>query len=402
MAYDVNKVLNIAEAEVGYLEKKSNNNLDSKTGNAGYGNFTKYARDLDALKTFYNTRKNGFAWCDIFVDWCFVKAFGVEAAKKLLGQPNKSCGAGCGYSANYFKSMGQFHKSPKVGDQIFFIDGVGDVGHTGLVYKVDNNYVYTIEGNTSSASGVIANGGGVFKKKYSLSYNRIYGYGRPNYDGATHTQTNTVSRNYLMRGDSGEAVKTMQESLIKLGYSCGTWGADGNFGASTETALKNFQKSNGLVVDGKYGTNSKAKVEFLLSKLNTPTSRIDTVKAVQEWANKNYKSNIAVDGVYGRNTKAALVKILQTEINKLYNAKLVVDGIWGTRTRAACPTLVRGLKNNIVGVLQAFLICNGYTNVYLDNCYGSITISAVMSFQKKKMIVVDGKAGKNTFAKLCM
>ena len=45
--YDVNKVINIASNEVGYLEKKSNYRLDSKTANAGYNNYTKYTRDVD-------------------------------------------------------------------------------------------------------------------------------------------------------------------------------------------------------------------------------------------------------------------------------------------------------------------------------------------------------------------
>lgn len=183
MGKTANKVIEIALNEVGYLEKKSNSQLDSKTANAGSGNFTKYARDLDAITGFYNGKKQGYPWCDVFVDYCFVKAFGVEAAKALLNQPNKSCGAGCGYSASYFKAKGQFFKSqPQPGDQIFFLDSAGDVCHTGLVYKVDNLFVYTVEGNTSSQNGVIANGGGVFKKSYSLGYSRIYGYGRPAYD----------------------------------------------------------------------------------------------------------------------------------------------------------------------------------------------------------------------------
>ena len=46
---------------------------------------------------------------------------------------------------------------------------------------MDSTYVYTIEGNTSSESGVVANGGCVREKKYKLTYNRIAGYGRPNY-----------------------------------------------------------------------------------------------------------------------------------------------------------------------------------------------------------------------------
>ena len=65
----------------------------------------------------------------------------------------------------------------------------------------------------------------------------------------------------LKRGMTGEDVKDMQQGLIKAGYSCGSCGADGEFGADTETALKEFQKANGLEVDGKYGPLSKAALE---------------------------------------------------------------------------------------------------------------------------------------------
>ena len=178
----VNKLLKTAEAEIGYLEKKSNSNLASKTANAGSNNYTKYANDFDkTYTTFYNGKKNGAAWCDMFVDWCFVKTFGEALALKLLGQPQKSCGAGCKFSADYFKKIKRFYTSPKVGDQIFFKNSSGTPCHTGLVYKVDSTYVYTIEGNTSSAAGVVANGGSVEKKKYKINSSSIYGYGRPDY-----------------------------------------------------------------------------------------------------------------------------------------------------------------------------------------------------------------------------
>ena len=184
MANYVSKLLEVAAGEVGYLEKKTNKNLDSKTANAGYNNYTKYARDLDKLGYFYNGKKNGYAWCDVFVDWCFVTAFGVEQAMKLLQQPKRSYGAGVGYSKNYYKKKGQFHKkNPQPGDQIFFYKAnLVTLAHTGLVEKVDETYVYTIEGNTRESSGVVANGGGVVRKKYKLNYKRICGYGRPNYD----------------------------------------------------------------------------------------------------------------------------------------------------------------------------------------------------------------------------
>ena len=180
----VSKLLEVAVAEIGYLEKKTNKNLDSKTANAGSKNFTKYARDLDKLGYFYNGKKNGYAWCDIFVDWCFVQAFGPEEAMKLLRQPKRSYGAGVKYSRDYYKAKGQFHKkNPQPGDQIFFYKAnMVQLAHTGLVEKVDDTYVYTIEGNTSGASKVVSNGGGVCRKKYKLSYKRICGYGRPKYD----------------------------------------------------------------------------------------------------------------------------------------------------------------------------------------------------------------------------
>lgn len=169
-----------ALAEIGYLEKASSKYLDSKTANAGSKNYTKYARDLDAVTGFYNGKKQGAAWCDVFVDWCFVKTFGADEAKRLLCQPDKSLGAGCGYSLKYYKSKGRFYTKPAVGDQIFFKSGTG-IAHTGIVYDADNTHVYTVEGNTSPASGMIANGGCVSAKKYKLSYSKIAGYGRPEY-----------------------------------------------------------------------------------------------------------------------------------------------------------------------------------------------------------------------------
>ena len=219
MSYDKNKVLQVAEAEIGYLEKKTNANLDDKTANAGDKNYTKYARDLDALG-FYNGKKNGFAWCDIFVDWCFVQAYGLEAALKLTNQPlgKSNCGAGCKYSRQYYQKKGRLFDAPQAGDQIFFWpkDAIGGpaVAHTGLVYKVDAAYVYTVEGNTSGANGVVANGGGVCKKKYKLTYNRIAGYGRPDWGTEASETVEPVSSNArcVVKGNSvnlraGDGVK---------------------------------------------------------------------------------------------------------------------------------------------------------------------------------------------------
>ena len=176
-----------------------------------------------------------------------------------------------------------------------------------------------------------------------------------------------------------------------------------------EGNYSNSVKRRNLAVNGKYMRGysapkydvEKSTAQAQTSTVSNTENKIDTVKEVQNWANTNYKAGLVVDGIYGKNTKKALVKILQTEINKAYNTKLVVDGIWGEKTKAACPTLRNGSKNNIVGVLKALLICNGYKDAYLTNNYGEITVATVKTYQKKKGLVVDGIAGKNTFDALC-
>lgn len=54
----------------------------------------------------------------------------------------------------------------------------------------------------------------------------------------------------LKNGCVGGDVKQLQESLIALGYSCGCYGADGEFGNATERAVKAFQAAQGMVVSG--------------------------------------------------------------------------------------------------------------------------------------------------------
>lgn len=263
MSCDANKVIQIAKNEVGYLEKQNNMNLDSKTANAGDKNYTKYARDLDNIPGFYNGKKQGFAWCDCFVDWCFVKAYGVDNAKRLLCQPDKSLGAGCQYSMDYYKTKGQLYTSPKIGDQIFFKNSSGKIVHTGLVENVDRSYVYTIEGNTSTASGVIANGGGVCKKKYKLNYERIASYGRPKYDLTqivTNGGTCTMNLDVLKKGNKNNSVRALQILLIGNGYSCGSYGVDVDFGTGTYNAVIKFQKAKNINADGIVGAQTWGKL----------------------------------------------------------------------------------------------------------------------------------------------
>lgn len=166
------ELLEVAEGEIGYVEKATNSNLDNPTANAGNKNFTKYARDLYNAG-YYNGNKNGYAWCDVFVDWCFYIAAGKDAAyaQKVECQTG-DCGAGCSFSAQYYAAQGRFYKKPKVGDQIFF-GSASNVYHTGIVVDVTETKVFTIEGNTSDK---------VKRNAYAIGDGSIYGYGRPKYD----------------------------------------------------------------------------------------------------------------------------------------------------------------------------------------------------------------------------
>ena len=281
--FDRQKLLDAASAEVGYLEKKSNSNLDNKTANSGYNNYTKYARDFDNLyPDFYNGKKNGYAWCDIFVDWCFVKAFGVSNALALLGQPKKSCGAGCSWSAKYFKEIDCFYTTPEVGDQIFFKDSSGKPCHTGIVYKVDSSKVYTIEGNTSSASGVVANGGAVAKKSYSLTYNNIYGYGRPKYndDYGKTTSKPTTNNNASTKPTTSTPTKTVKATKTATDFDeslTGTYKVSWsninvrNGAGTINKLLVNIPKGTKVQCYGYYSTASLVKWLYVQFKYNNVT-----------------------------------------------------------------------------------------------------------------------------------
>ena len=108
--YTPEAVAALALAEVGYKEKASNSQLDSKTANAGHNSWNKYAAYIDQnCPDFYNGKKNGFDWCDIFNDYLHIAAAGdAEVACKALYQPKNSTGAGCDYSAQFYRDNGAF------------------------------------------------------------------------------------------------------------------------------------------------------------------------------------------------------------------------------------------------------------------------------------------------------
>jgi GH25 family lysozyme M1 (1,4-beta-N-acetylmuramidase) len=241
----IKKVILIAKNEIGYLEKKSNSQLDSKTANAGSNNYTKYWRDI---KPSYQ----GQPWCACFVSWCFMKAFGLNKAKKLLKHwPYVYCPTMSG--------LFTLNANPKVGDIVIFKHN-GTFTHTGLVTAVVGDRFYTIEGNTSGASGIIANGGGVCAKSYLNSQMPGTKFCTPDWKIVNRTSTNTSTGGKYMfepktvvAGSTGLSVLLLQEILVARKFK----GKDGkeleldrSAGTNTIYALNAYKKSRGMKQDG--------------------------------------------------------------------------------------------------------------------------------------------------------
>lgn len=65
----------------------------------------------------------------------------------------------------------------------------------------------------------------------------------------------------LRKGSTGEYVTLLQTKLKNKGYDLGKYGVDGDFGSATLAAVKQFQRDNGLEVDGVVGKNTWAALE---------------------------------------------------------------------------------------------------------------------------------------------
>ena len=124
------------------------------------------------------------------------------------------------------------------------------------------------------------------------------------------------------------------------------------------------------------------------------------VYEVQQWLNSHFGFDIYIDGIYGPQTRAALVMALQTELNRQSSAGLAVDGIYGPKTAAAVINLRRGSQGDLVQILQGLLIGNGYDTGGFDGIFGCVTENAVREFQTANGLYVDGVAGKATFEEL--
>ena len=291
IAKAINAVINIALAEVGYLEKATNANLDDKTANAGSNNYTKYWRDIYPAY-------QGQPWCACFVTWVFVIAFGKAMAQKLLKH----------YPYVYCPTMADLftlNANPKVGDIVIFKHN-GVFTHTGIVIKVSGDQFWTVEGNTSGGSTIIANGGAVCKKTYFNSNLPGTKFITPDYSKVQEIKSEgndapSISASSILKiGSNGSAVKTLQKNLNTLIKAKLT--VDGEFGTATYNAVIKFQTKYKLTADGIVGENTRKKINALLKKKSNSTTVNSTKSVVGEvTANElNVRSWYGIDSSTGK------------------------------------------------------------------------------------------------------
>lgn len=233
------KLVSWCNGEVGYHE--------------GNGNYNKYAADPRVTQILGWNAQNQ-AWCDIFTDYAFIHCFGLENASKMTYQPIGKGSAACRTSAQFFKDNGAFFYRPQLGDVIFFISA-GAINHQGIVTGVSGLSVTTVEGNSSDA---------VSRRVYSINDGKIAGYGRPKWSVVDDQNDEIIVEEpakisglpVLSIGDKGECVRAAQILLIGRGYTCGGYGADGDFGNATYAAVCNFQRVHDLTVDGIIGAQT--------------------------------------------------------------------------------------------------------------------------------------------------
>lgn len=199
--------------------------------------------------------------------WCatFVSAVAIQLGYTDIMPTECSCNK----MIELYKKLGAWveneNRVPNPGDILFYDweddgkgDNIGRSDHVGIVEKVVGDTITVIEGNYKNA---------VTRRNIRVNGKNIRGYGVPKYDAEAKPEENkdseevcTVEVKVLKKGAKGEQVKAMQILLIGYGFSCGSYGADGSFGGSTDKALRAFQKAKGLSVDGSCGPKTWNKL----------------------------------------------------------------------------------------------------------------------------------------------
>ena len=155
----VDKIKSLASAEVGYREGRSGGHWNNKE---------KYAGQVPGLAWVSD---EGQPWCAVFNAWLDTKA----GLKPNVDFPVT---ASCDAAADWFKKNGRWSEYPAVGAWVLF-GTPSDLSHTGRVVRYDDDYIYTVEGNTNDDGS--REGDGVYSKKHPRRIARVVGYGYPKF-----------------------------------------------------------------------------------------------------------------------------------------------------------------------------------------------------------------------------
>lgn len=408
MSYQIQKVIDIEQAEIGYLEKYegcSVSELYEKTAAAGYDNWTKYWYEENAKYGLANYQ--GSYYCMAFQFWCFVQAYGLDAAQSLFYQ---SFPINCQDTYDSFPSSRR-SSSPQVGALVVFWNG-SRFHHVELVVNVSGDSYFTIGGNTGAHSA-IANGGGVYGlKEYSTSSSVSNGdrFLMPDYG----EQESAANKGYLAIGDTGDAVKQMQKMLNVVMSSDGYFlDEDGDFGVQSDGCLRDFQRAYGLTVDGCYGQNTKAKLESAYSVMcpMVPTTGgvfTTNVLTGQQYFNTNYADIVkraighplVEDGDFGSESRKAALAVWKDYMDSHFGAGLdIMNENFGDscRNMASNATISVGSDGVLVTILEFILSAKGYYSGSIDGSFGNQCAEAVRKWQTANNLEVDGCVGANSW-----
>ncbi len=223
--------------------------------------------------------------------------------------------------------------------------------------------------------------------------------------------------NKLQSGSTGDSVKALQSRLITLGYLTGE--IDGVYGRATVSAVREFQKVNGLTSDGIAGfatlqliytsnalpkptaaPTATPKVTATPKPTATPrpTATPKPTATVRPTATPVYLivTPAPVPGAKATATPKLIVTATPRATATPYNAGKTVTATATPNTRTV---LQRGDKGSAVQALQQRLSDLGYLKGW-DGIFGSQTYSAVVAFQKRNSLSADGIAGPKTLTKL--
>lgn len=171
-------LLTLAESQIGYPEKNDSKHLDSFIL-YGTNNYTKYARDLNAIGL---PGCQGQPWCGVYQMWLEYKNSNKNHALAQLGPTFYNCFSTMNWAKKNNRWLAKT-ATPKPGYRVIF-----NQSHIALVTKVTGTYnngnIYTNEGNTSNGSSINRDGGRVCNKFYPRSHGSILGYVIVNYEDA--------------------------------------------------------------------------------------------------------------------------------------------------------------------------------------------------------------------------